>query len=88
MQTTITTPSYRGFDPSISEDKIVGAAITKYERACERDGVIFMQPGRRDSEVVGDRVILRNTNGELARYRGESDADGRFRLIRIVPKSS
>ena len=46
----------------------VAGATRAYWRRCARHGLIYHQPNRGLSSVVGGTVILRNINGTLARY--------------------
>jgi hypothetical protein len=51
------------------ESDLIARAGRALARRAERDGFLFNQPSSYSSEVVDDMVILRNCNGELARYR-------------------
>jgi hypothetical protein len=61
----------------------VDRAVDLYFRWGDRHGLTLMQPNRNDSEQVGDKVIPRDANGDLARYRIMDDGSMR----RIWPRS-
>lgn len=48
---------------------LVERARRAYQRQCSRQGAIYAEPCKYLSDVEGDQVVLRNVNGELARYQ-------------------
>lgn len=43
-------------------------AVEAYQKYCEANALIFSQPSESLSDVTRRYVLLRNTNGHLARY--------------------
>ena len=72
-------------EPSMSyyATETIDRAAKMYFRWHERTGRFLQQPNRHECDQVGDKVRIRNCNGDLARYR--LLPDGRMR--RIWPRS-
>jgi hypothetical protein len=52
-------------------------AMLGYARHCDREGLTYSQPSATASDWDGDEYVLRNVNGELARFTSK---DGKFRM--------
>ena len=51
------------------DPELIGRADRSYQRRCEREGWLYQIPSSSSSTVEDGIVILRNINGELARYK-------------------
>jgi hypothetical protein len=51
-----------------TEDELYDDAIEAYKGRCEDEGWVFQIPSQYSSDVQGDRLILRNSNGVLALF--------------------
>lgn len=53
----------------LSKEWWVGEAAWALRKYCESNGYLFAEPNSRLSTVEGDRIMLRNVNGLLAKFK-------------------
>jgi hypothetical protein len=78
--TTAPLPSHNSSKPILDDDQILAKAVARFNRDRRKEGLPPCQPSIMLSDVAGDTVILRNVNGELARYRISPSL-----LLRLLP---
>lgn len=62
-------------------DGIYERAVRAWAQHCDRAGLVYQQPNRASSTFDDGVMVLRNVNGELARFRYDAQ---RNRLTRIA----
>lgn len=61
--------------PNDLHENLFTRAVRAYLRRCDRSGVMRQQPSRASSDIDDGGVVLRNTRGELARFRYDASRD-------------